>query len=79
MRITQEESVKLSSFNTPAGDLGKILMSIDFDKFMGEIYVAFFNENADIRQKSLDMKSIMNSYVNNLNKHIQDEIKKNYI
>ncbi len=77
-RITQEEATRLSSFNTPAWDLGKMLMSINFEHFMEEIYTVFFSEG-EIRAKILDMKAIMNSYVNELIKEIKDRISANYI
>jgi len=78
VRITTEEANKLSSFNTPAGDLGQILMNnIDFDKFMNDIYVVFFDKNIDIEKKCKDMMAVMNGYINDLIKIIENKIRNN--
>jgi len=77
-RITQEEATKLSTFNTPAGDLGQVLLSIDFEEFMDEIYVSFFSDN-ERNSKIADMRAIMNNYVNDLTRQIKSRIAANYL
>lgn len=76
MSITMEESEKLSAFTSPAGDLGKILMGVDFDKFMKEVYIIFFNADM-IDVKIEDLRILMQGYVNDMLTIIEDRIKNN--
>lgn len=46
--ITEKEANKLSKFRTSAGDMGAILCeTLDWDKFLGEVYEIIFNDNYD--------------------------------
>jgi len=75
--ITQEEANKLSQFNTPAGDLGNILLNnVNYDTFTQEVCDIVFCENGnDLKLK--DLKELMNGYVTELVKIIQEKIKEN--
>ena len=76
--ITQDEAGRLSRYNTPAGDIGKILNdSVDWKKFMEEIYDIFFREDMDVNMKCSYMRSIMRSYVNDLIGIIEKKMREN--
>ena len=60
--ITTNEAEKLSQFVTEFGDMGKILLCVNFDKLMNEISKIFFNEDT-IENKLKDIKALMNHYV----------------
>jgi hypothetical protein len=83
--ITKEETDFLSTFNTPAGDLGYILSySIDWEKFMLDIYEIFFREiegsndkTKTIQTKCHDIRELMRGYVNNILEIIEEKMRKN--
>jgi hypothetical protein len=70
--------MKLSQFNTPAWDLWKILLWVNFKKFIEEFYLIFFS-NDDMNKKCEDMYSLMSWYANDLMIEIKDKIKYNTI
>lgn len=72
--ITMEEAEKLSSYNSVAGDMGKILLSIDFDQFMSDVYDIFFEKNNPIPTKITDLRLLMRGYVNDLLHQIDDNV-----
>jgi len=74
VEITQEEASKLSKYNSPAWDLGDMLMTVDFNKFCKDINEIFFSED-EIDNKVSDLKRMMWWYVNDLITKINWEIK----
>lgn len=69
-RITQQEASFLSTFNTPAGDIGEVLLTVLNDQeqwqaFIQSVYSVVFWE-WDITTKLKDISNIMNEIVNNL-------------
>lgn len=61
--ITQEEITILSSFNTPAGNLGEILeKNIDWVLFMDQCFEIIFTDQGK-EAKLNDLRSLMNGYV----------------
>ena len=77
MDITRSEAAKLATFNTPAGDLGRILLDeVNYNKFMSEVYEIFFSQSKDYIKES-DLKSLMLGYVTNLVEVIENKIRDN--
>lgn len=77
--ITQRITRKLSMFNTPAGDCGRLLTEfLDFSTFMEEVYVVFFSDS-DIDTKALDLRSLMKGYCTAFLEKVNKEINKNNI
>ena len=74
--ITMEEAEKLSGYNTMAGDMGKLLLSIDFDQFMNDVYEIFFSKQ-DVPTKLTDLRLVMRGYVNELLNNIDKEVSNN--
>jgi hypothetical protein len=68
-KITQEEAQFLSTFSTPAGNIGYMLMEIlepsQWEVFMQEIFSIFFSEST-VEQKLEDISSYMGSIVNDM-------------
>lgn len=76
-KITQEEAQFLSTFVTPAGDIGATLSSVleqnSWDTFMQEIYQVFFGSGT-IDQKLEDLASFMESVVNDMILQIESKM-----
>ena len=87
VQITREEAEKLSAYVTPAGDLGAILCSIDFEEFMAKVYEIFFKDKTDndlnITEKEFaflktkDLKAMMREYVNSLTEQVYTKMADN--
>lgn len=75
-KITQEEAQFLSTFNTPAWDVGAILNEIletsQWNPFMEEIFKIIFTK-ASIEQKLEDLSSYMGNIVGDLVLKIEDK------
>ena len=71
-RITKCWAEKLSKINSPVGDMGQMLLDVDFDLFFVEVFDVLFREdnktdkNEYIRTKIRDIRIIMEGYVNEL-------------
>lgn len=76
--ITEEESAKLSKFNSSAWDLWQILINnLKFDEFIEKVCEKMFT-TLEKDKKLKDIRNLMNWYVNKLIKIIQQETKKNW-
>lgn len=70
--ITKRGAEKLSKINSSVGDMGELLLEVDFKKFFNEVFEVLFRKDeikdkyTYIRTKINDIRVIMEGYVNAL-------------